>query len=81
MYSGGLAGDYASDLTFYIWNGSDVSFASFVVNYDSWRDHAYNNMGTTGATPLELTVGVPEPTSGMLLLIGFASLALRRRKV
>ena len=34
----------------------------------------------TGSTPLSVTQVIPEPTSGLLLLIGGALLALRRGK-
>ena len=34
----------------------------------------------SGATPLAVTQMVPEPTSGMLVLLGLAGLALRRRR-
>jgi len=39
-----------------------------------FNDDGFSSSGTSGAWTT-----VPEPTSGMLLLIGFASLALRRR--
>ena len=46
---------------------------------------AYGNMGSTGTTNKFLNstwtaTAVPEPTSGLLLLLGMAGLALRRRR-
>lgn len=45
---------------------------------------AFNNLGTVatagGATSWTSTAPVPEPTSGLLLLLGMAGLALRRKR-
>lgn len=60
-------------------NGSEVSYVSDLVN---WQSAAVVNqsMATPNLTPTSFAVGVPEPTSGMLFLLGVAALALRRRK-
>lgn len=44
-----------------------------IVNTTWWR--------VDGGTGWQVAQSVPEPTSGMLMLIGFASMALRRRRV
>lgn len=40
----------------------------------------FNNIGGTGASTAWATTSVPEPTSGLLLLLGMAGLALRRKQ-
>lgn len=42
--------------------------------------HIVTTTGGSGETPLTITSVIPEPTSGLLLLLGMAGLALRRRK-
>lgn len=42
--------------------------------------HIVTETGGSGDTPLTITSVIPEPTSGLLLLLGMAGLALRRRK-
>ena len=41
----------------------------------------YQDMNTTGITPYVFTADVPEPTGGLLGLLGFALLALRRKRM
>ena len=38
------------------------------------------NLGGTGSSTAWSTAAVPEPTSGLLMLLGMAGLALRRRR-
>lgn len=44
------------------------------------RDHIVTTTGGSSDKPLTITSVIPEPTSGLLLLLGMAGLALRRRK-
>ena len=61
--------------------GSD---ASTIVGYLSttWVPSSAIASGTnpSGATPFMLTSVVPEPTSGLLMLLGVAGLALKRKR-
>ena len=64
----------------------DKDFEEVGLRSYNWEDlvsYAYSSMATTGATPLTITSfagTAPEPTSGLLLLIGVAGLALRRKR-
>ena len=44
------------------------------------KDEASTLSGFTFATANYTTAAVPEPTSGLLMLVGLAGLALRRRR-
>ena len=66
-------------------NSGDVVHTGYAVNYNDLLSSGY--ISTSGVlTPTALASGgfngasVPEPTSGMLLLMGGALLALRRRR-
>ena len=91
-----LGQDYSSGWSFYIElqnqdSGGSWYEAGRIANSDgsnySWQDvssHVYSSssMSMSLATPLTSgTAHIPEPTSGMLLLLGGALLALRRRHV
>ena len=54
--------------------GTDVEYYSTMIS-DTWVDNIAN-----GGPWTELKGGVPEPTSGLLLLLGGAMLALRRKR-
>ena len=77
--------EYAPNLNFLVelWNADDER-----VGWQSYRasdiaDSIFGGddpRGGSGATPLAVSEVVPEPTSGMLILLGLAGLALRRRR-
>lgn len=66
------------------WNGSEwTSRASATAAYSSLREHiGVPELGLPAHTPWNVTgfTAVPEPTSGLLTLLGAALLALKRKK-
>lgn len=67
-----------------LWAGSEAnSIASAILVYSTAKtgDSIYTPGAAGGATPYSVSgfAAVPEPTSGLLLLIGMAGLALRRK--
>ena len=77
-FKDGLSGDYLAVLT-YAENGENWFrvFGNTADGDGTLTIDLSSGEGTAGAW----TQAVPEPTSGLLLLIGLAGLALRRRKV
>lgn len=69
----------------FLWDEGDQQLAkSTEIGYTKiGENHFYSDMGTKfDNTPyLFSTAAVPEPTSGMLFLLGLAGLALRRKRV
>ena len=85
--SAGYAGlgegvDY-DDATFFfeLWNQYDEKVGWKSVGYSALSGNIFaNTQSGSGSSPYVVSNVIPEPTSGMLLLIGIAGLALRRRK-
>ena len=68
-----------------LWSGSDLVGQSSALEYSEALAQGYiaqSGIGMPAAAPwtVQMTLPVPEPNSGLLLLIGSAVLALRRRK-
>lgn len=81
---GYLGSDYSS-YSFYVelFDGSDnLLGASQSVAYEDLKRYIYSNLNLDGEIPYAFvpTVPVPEPTSGLLVSLGLALLALRRRR-
>ena len=59
----------------------DVIGESETFGYAAIAPYIFSSMGQTGASAWTVTAfTVPEPTSGLLFLLGLAGLALRRKK-
>ena len=84
-----LAGFDAAEYSFYVelgnWNGDTATWTVMAVS-DTWSREKLNEFISTdglnhpGMTPWAPSYAVPEPSSGILLLVGGALLALKRRK-
>ena len=85
---------YASGYTFYIelmnndngnwYTAGTIDKGTGNWSYDDIKSHIFSSssMSMSLATPLKSgTAHIPEPTSGLLMLVGGALLALRRRRV
>ena len=75
----GLDTDKDGTLDYYIANKATASINT--AGTDATISNLAKNLGGTGGTAITgWTAAVPEPTSGMLLLLGMAGLALRRKR-
>lgn len=74
-------GDYS--FQFQLFNDIDelVGLSTLTYGWEDLLDHVYTTMGQTGAMPMVVTsfAAVPEPTGGLLLLLGLSVLALKRK--
>lgn len=83
----GLLSEYGAGSKFLVelWSeGATSSDAATRVAYSSvaFNDvtaNIFDGLSTTGATAYTFTSFIPEPTSGLLALLGIAALALRRK--
>ncbi len=80
---GAYSGDTFSFVVELYNNVDELVGTGSVQTYASLHDYIYGNMSQTGIDPYIARAfqSVPEPTSGMLVLVGTALLALRRRKI
>lgn len=77
-----------SQILFELWSASGDSFERvgyYTALYSDLIGHIMESGGVSQATPLMITQvhaqAVPEPTSGLLTVLGVAFLALRRKRV
>ena len=78
---------YGSDYSFYIemlnWDGSEFTegWTSPTMTYDSLSNYISDGSISAGSVNAwTASVTIPEPTSGLLLLVGGSLLALRRKR-
>ena len=64
-----------------LFNNSKVTYESSIYSYNSLAAHVWaTDMLSMKATEAFVFRAVPEPTSGLLLLLGVAGLALKRKR-
>ena len=60
--------------------GTDQTVVGMSASYSALQEFIYSDMSTTGITPYHFTAAIPEPSGGLLVLIGFGLMALRRKR-
>ena len=83
----GLGDSPTGNILFEMWleslEGSFERVAYSSASYSEYSSHLVNSMAQGGAVPYVVSTvhAVPEPTSGLLVLLGAAVLALRRKRI
>ncbi len=82
LYAGVASSDLPKSFVVELWNG-DAYVGQSVIDWSVAQNYIYGGgMGTPVAATMPFTSGfaIPEPSSGLLMLIGCAMLGLRRRR-
>lgn len=65
----------------YNWEGGIIGVSQQAVYSDLLSQFVYSDMSVSATrTPYQFAASIPEPSGGVLLLLGFGAMALRRRK-
>lgn len=77
----GTGGSEYANYIVRLFNNSAVTYESSIYSYNSLAAHVWaTDMLSMKATEAFVFRAVPEPTSGLLLLLGVAGLALKRKR-